>query len=142
MLLALAFVLAPACSSEDGTRLTPPSDAQTRLNELRTKPKFVADTLYPGAATETDRVEAEKVINKLIARLAVVISQTPTRERVLAEIERTLPSLSAFDSEGRDQALVYIEAAMDAVGLESSEGLLNRWRYGFDPSQSTGGNGG
>ena len=93
MLLALALFLAPACSSEDGTRLIPLSDAQTRLNQLRTKPKFVADTLYPGAATETDRVEAEKVINKLIARLAVVISQTPTRERVLAEIERTLPSL-------------------------------------------------
>lgn len=142
ILLAIVLVCAPACSSEDGTRLIPPSDVQARLAALRAVPKFAANDLYPGAASEADRVSAEKVINDLIARLTVVVSQTPTRERALAEIERTLSDLSALDSEDRDQALIHIEAAMDTVGLESSGGLLNRWRYGFDPSQSTSANGG
>lgn len=141
IVLALALISASACSSKEETHLTPPSDVQERLSALKAKPKFVADRLYPGAASETDRVEAEKVINEMIGRLAVAVSQKATRERALAELERTLPSLTAYDSEDRDQALVYIEAAMDVIGLETSGGLLNKWRYGFDPSGNSDGNG-
>ncbi len=28
---------------------------------------------------------------------------------------------------------MYIETIMDILGIESSDGLLNQWRYGFDP---------
>ena len=38
-----------------------------------------------------------------------------------------------FDSEDQDQFCASIEALMDIVGLESSGGLLNKWRYGFIP---------
>jgi hypothetical protein len=38
-----------------------------------------------------------------------------------------------LDSEDRDQLCFCIEELMDIVGLESSGGLLNDWRYGFNP---------
>ena len=53
---------------------------------------------------------------------------------VLDEIGTTLPSFEALASEDKDRALEYVEQVMDAVGLDSSDGLLNRWRYGFDPT--------
>jgi hypothetical protein len=36
------------------------------------------------------------------------------------------------DSEERDRILSYLEEIMEILGIESSHGLLNEWRYGFD----------
>ena len=50
-------------------------------------------------------------------------------------IKQVLDNLDGvyFDSEDQDQFCASIEALMDIVGLESSGGLLNKWRYGFIP---------
>jgi len=41
-----------------------------------------------------------------------------------------------MDSEEKDRALSYMEEIMDIYGIESSDGRLNKLRYGFDLNQS------
>ena len=43
------------------------------------------------------------------------------------------PGAPSEDSEERDRVLFYAEEVMDILEIESSGGLLSRWRYGFDP---------
>lgn len=40
-----------------------------------------------------------------------------------------------YDSEEEEEICESIIELMDIVGLESSDGHLNIWRYGFDPNQ-------
>lgn len=44
----------------------------------------------------------------------------------------------SWDSEDLDNICTMIEDIMNLVGLESSDGILNSWRYGFDPSGFNG----
>ncbi len=35
----------------------------------------------------------------------------------------------------QDRVLLYFEQIMDIAGIQSSDGMLNDWRYGFDPTK-------
>ncbi len=59
-----------------------------------------------------------------------------SKSDVLNEFKITLAQFERADSEDKDQMLHYLEQLMDIFGIESSDGLLNKWRYGFDPKQS------
>lgn len=52
---------------------------------------------------------------------------------MLAQIKATLPELESDDSEDKEPALTYVEELMEICGVDSSDGLLNEWLYGFDP---------
>jgi hypothetical protein len=48
--------------------------------------------------------------------------------------------LDAFepgDTEDRERLCGYLEEIMEIFGIESSDGLLNRWLYGFDPQEQS-----
>jgi hypothetical protein len=49
---------------------------------------------------------------------------------VLAEFAKTMAEFEPVDTEDREQFLRYLEEIMDILGIESSDGLLNRWMYG------------
>jgi Domain of unknown function (DUF4844) len=70
----------------------------------------------------------------LLDRLLVGLPQNPTKSYVLGEFKLTLTEFELADSEEQDRACMYIENIMDILGIESSDGLLSQWRYGFDPS--------
>jgi hypothetical protein len=54
---------------------------------------------------------------------------------VLDEFSAALKNFDrAADTEDRERVCMNMEKIMDIVGLESSDGLLNNWLYGFDPS--------
>jgi hypothetical protein len=40
----------------------------------------------------------------------------------------------SLDTEDAEQVASAFERMLDALGIESSQGLLNTWMYGFDPS--------
>ena len=42
-----------------------------------------------------------------------------------------------LDTEDRERVCSYFEELMNIVKLESSEGQLNKFMYGFDPSEMT-----
>ncbi len=86
------------------------------------------------APTEEIRQTSAACIDALLDRLAVGLPQNPTTSFVLAQFASTLRKFEVADSEEQDRACMYLENIMDILGIESSDGLLNTWRYGFDPS--------
>lgn len=135
--LLLASLITGTAMSQSPDTLVVPQGAIATLDQIVTEPKFRADPsgLYAGIPTEPERQAAEAAINDLASHLSGSIAAHPSKAYVLGEITKTLPAFEDLDSEDKDRALEYIESIMDAVGLESSDGLLNRWRYGFDPNE-------
>ena len=112
-----------------------PKDAAAQLQAFRLEPKFVGepDGLYTGVQDEPLRRDAELVVNALIGNIEEGLKATPTEAFLLNQFAVALLQLTLFDTEDREQACAYLERIMDCVGLESSNGLLNNWMYGFDP---------
>ena len=108
-----------------------------RLRQLRAEPKFHEDmpTFYPGAPNEEVRSRCEHQLNALLDRLITGLPTHAAKQYVLEEFRTTLTSFRPEDSEECDRLLHYMEQIMDVTGIESSDGLLNEWRYGFDPTK-------
>ena len=106
------------------------------LNELRTlkkTPKFLPDQekFYFGAPSEKVRSEAESKINELIELLIKGLPQNPKKSFVLQEFKKSLPSFDEYDTEERDQALLYFDKIMEITNTTESNEILNVWRYGL-----------
>jgi hypothetical protein len=56
---------------------------------------------------------------------------------VLSQFKLTIGQFGSFDSEDIDRAARYMERIMDILGIESTDGLLNEWRYGIEPAENT-----
>jgi len=113
---------------------TETTEITAALTRLRAAEKFKADAFYPGAPNETLRVEAEQTVNALLDRLVPVAPAPTDKKLVLREFRMTLDSFTQSDTEERERLCGYLEEIMDIVGIDSSDGLLNGWLYGFDPS--------
>jgi Domain of unknown function (DUF4844) len=130
LLSVVLFRGAEAVSAQE-LKVTPKVIAN--LGEFRAEPKFQDGGIYH-APSEEVRVAAAAHLNALLDRLVSSIAAHPTKAFVLSEFRRTLTEFDGADSEDRDRLLGYLERIMDIVGIESSDGLLNNWRYGFDPT--------
>jgi len=116
--------------------LSLPKDALLRLCLLRTATKFgPTRPFYTGIKDEAERQRCEAAINALIGKIEAGIGDHPTKQFVLGEFSVTLKALDPpVDTEDRERFCTYLEEIMDIVGLESSDGVLNTWLYGFDLS--------
>lgn len=105
-------------------------EALTRLKEER---KFVEDRehFYYGAPNEGVRASAQQRVDAVLDSLVTELRNNSRRLFVLATIKHALPSLDNFDSEERDQALVYFERVLSLLEISGSGELFNVWRYGF-----------
>jgi hypothetical protein len=106
------------------------------LASLRAEAKFHAHDFYPGAVNEVDRVEAEETVNKMLDRVVVGLPTKPRKAFVLAEFQTMLDSYDSPETEEREEICAYCERVMSVLGIERSDGLLNRWLYGFDPDDA------
>ena len=113
--------------------LRPTSETIGQLQSLRARVKFDPQGLYQ-APSDAVRERSAAQIDALLDRLLVGLSQHPTKAFVLGEFKSTLTEFESADSEEQDRACTYLENIMDILGIESSDGLLSQWRYGFDPS--------
>jgi Domain of unknown function (DUF4844) len=104
----------------------------SKLAEMRREPKYVDEpgTIYDGLRPESARQRAEGQLNDLIDRLCNGLLSTPAKRFVLSEFAETLTEFEPTDTEDRECLLRYLERIMDILGIESSDGLLNRWLYG------------
>jgi hypothetical protein len=103
------------------------------LHTMRAEPKFVAAADYQPSSEEV-RLESEQKINALLDRLIKGVEQHPQKSYVLSEFAVTLKQFDHADSEEQDRVGEYLEQIMDIFQIESSDGLINIWRYGFDPT--------
>lgn len=114
------------------------SKAIEELQQLRSAKKFDADQTmtYPGLENEIIREKITDLVNRAIDRF-ISVARSKGDEKDFQQVIRQ--GLSYFetldyslDTEDRERVCRYFEEMMNAIGLESSDGILNRWMYGFD----------
>jgi len=106
------------------------------LQAFIAKKKFVADGLYTGVTNELVRKKCERLVNDLAKRLLARNEVPLSQQTVMADFKHTLNEFELADTEDRERVAAYLEELMDILGIKSSDGLLNKWMYGIDPTQS------
>ena len=113
-----------------------------KFEEFKAKEKFVEDTtiFYPGIADPAMRPILTAKIN-LAADDFKALAETGKatdkdyQDKIKIGLQRFYDVYINLDTEDRERVCHYFEELMDIVGLESSNGLLNEFNYGFDPTK-------
>jgi len=109
------------------------------LRSLREERKFSSHLLYPGAPNEETRTHCETWVNTLIDSLLDGLPSSPTKSLVLSQFKSHLDHFGNQDTDERERVCGYCEQIMDILGIESSEGVLNNWLYGFESNDRPSG---
>jgi len=120
-----------------------PENANEQFAEFIAKKKFVEQpypNYYSGIANEKMRPIFTEKIDQIASDFKNVgESENPTdkkyQEKIGIGLSRFADTYLELDTEDREMVCVYIEELMDIVGLESSNGQLNKFMYGFDPME-------
>tara|TARA_R110002049_G_scaffold291327_1_gene475198 strand:- start:154 stop:600 length:447 start_codon:yes stop_codon:yes gene_type:complete len=125
-----------ACG-QNATEMKTPENANEKFAEFITKKKFVEENFYPGIADEKMRPVFTEKINQIASDFKTVAeSKKPTdknyQEKIGIGLSRFADIYLELDTEDRERVCTYIEELMDIVELESSNGQLNKFMYGFD----------
>tara|TARA_R110001592_G_scaffold9723_1_gene51435 strand:+ start:3427 stop:3876 length:450 start_codon:yes stop_codon:yes gene_type:complete len=139
-LLVCTLVITIIACTQNHKTMDIPDNASESLTAFIQKKKFVREKFYPGIAKEELRPVVTKKINSAaLDFMAVIQTKTPTNELYQEAIEKGLARFSdiylVLDTEDRERICGYFEEMMDIVGLESSNGQLNNFMYGFEPNQ-------
>lgn len=129
--------------SQNAIEMKTPENANEKFVEFISKKKFVEKpypNFYPGIADEKMRpIFTEKINQVALDFKSVAESKKPTgkeyQEKIRIGLLRFKDIYLDLDTEDREQVCVYFEELMDIVGLESSNGQLNKFLYGFDPHE-------
>ena len=107
-------------------------EMRSNLAALGAQPKYIAEpgTSYNGMGLEPDRLKAQAQLNNLIQRLGDGLELNPSKKFVLDEFTITLAEFEPIDTEDRERVCAYLKEIMSILGIDSSDGLLNRWLYG------------
>jgi hypothetical protein len=113
----------------------PPNPAVQKLSALLGWDKFLPDftRVYPGCPDAELRKELNAKLDDVIRRFIDAAQHDATKEQYLDLLKRSILRFDRYelDSEECDRICDWFEQIMDCVGLESSEGALNTWRYGW-----------
>ena len=125
---------------QNATEIKAPENANENFVEFIAKKKFVEENFYPGIADEKKRPIFTEKINQTAADFKTVAeSEKPTdkkyHEKIKIGLNRFADVYMEMDTEDRERVCGYIEELMDIVELESSNGQLNKFMYGFDPNE-------
>jgi hypothetical protein len=114
------------------------------LSKFKGKDKFLADTslMYPGISSPDLLPILNEKMNLAADEFARFSKENSTekgyQEAIRISLKRFDDVYFRMDSEDTERVCHYFEELMDIVGLESSDGQLNVFRYGFDPSKPMG----
>jgi hypothetical protein len=137
--ILVIFFTFSACG-QNVTEMKTPKNASEKFTEFITKKKFVSENHYPGIADEKLRLIFTEKINQVASDFKTVAeSDEPTdkkyQEKIGIGLSRFADVYLELDTEDREKVCSYIEELMDIVELESSNGQLNKFMYGFDPNE-------
>lgn len=71
------------------------------------------------------------VVNASIDLIIPAIQKNPKKSSILVIFKVVLSNLNLLDSEDKDQLIIYFGRISKIAGVQSSNELLNVWRYGF-----------
>ncbi|WP_281631727.1 DUF4844 domain-containing protein [Flavobacterium luteolum] len=137
ILIGMTLVLFIACGQG---QIKTPEKAMAKFEEFKRKEKFIPDEqlFYPGIGDPTQKPILTEKIN-LVAddfeKLAKTGNATDKDYQNAIKIGLERFTGIYIDSENQERICYYFEELMDIVGLESSDGQLNNFRYGFDGTQ-------
>ena len=137
--ILIIFLTFSACG-QNVTEMKTPENANEKFAEFIAKKKFVSENHYPGIADEKMRTIFTKKINQVASDFKTVAeSDKPTdkkyQEKIGIGLSRFAEIYMELDTEDRERVCSYFEELMDIVELESSNGQLNEFMYGFDPNK-------
>jgi hypothetical protein len=116
--------------------LTITPEVLDQLRAFRARPKFGPDDgwipPYVGYLPETSRGHAERELNAIVDALIEGLPSQPTAAFVLNRFAKGLLWFADSDTEDRERCCQHLVEIMNIIGLESSDGLLNRFMYGMD----------
>jgi hypothetical protein len=122
--------------------MTTPETASEMFDEFKKKEKFIQEEgqFYPGIAEERLRPIFTEKINQAADDFSKVADgDDPTEEKYHEAMDKGLGRFAdvylELDTEDRERVCMYFEELMDIVGLASSDGRLNNFMYGFDPTE-------
>jgi len=127
-----------ACGQE---QIKTPKDAMNKFKIFKANEKFIEDNkiYYPGIGDPKLKPILTEKINLAAEDFEKVAkSENATDKDYQNAIKKGLQRFAdiyiEIDTEDRERICSYFEELMDIVGLESSDGQLNNFMYGFDPT--------
>ncbi|MBV5281606.1 MAG: DUF4844 domain-containing protein [Paludibacter sp.] len=114
------------------------NDAMDKFEKFKAKEKFIEDStiLYPGNNdVAMRRILTTKIDLAVDDFKTLAASGKATNREYQEKIKVGLERFADIylDTEDRERVCQYFEELMCIVGLDSSNGYLNNFMYGFDP---------
>jgi len=134
--ILIIFLTLSACG-QNANEMKIPENANEKFAKFIEKKKFAEENLYPGIADEKMRPIFTEKINQVATDFKTVSEfEKPTdknyQEKIGIGLSRFADVYMKLDTEDRERVCSYFEELMDIVKLESSNGQLNKFMYGFD----------
>jgi len=113
----------------------------TKLQQFKKEPKFEAESkgIFNGLAKPKLKPKLTELLNQTADDFISTTKNNPSDKKYQDDIRKGLSRFNSFyldlDTEDREKVCSYFEELMDCVGLQSSDGALNKWLYGFDPTK-------
>ena len=132
VLLALA-IFAATGSPQAGDSVYSTNEIAA-LEQLAQRDNFQPSALYTGVRNPALRARLNSNIHDCVREAITAARKGATSDEIVALIKKSIWHVPRDDLETEDAehyALGY-EAILDALEIESSNGVLNNWMYGFD----------
>lgn len=103
------------------------------LEALKAAPKFVHEDFDPGLADKQNEKVLSQLLDESIDRFTEGVNSNINDEQYRDLMKNDLDRFNGYnlDTEDREYICGFYEKIMDAIELESSDGVLNNWLYGF-----------
>jgi len=139
ILIGLAILTISACGH---SQIKTPDSVMIQFEEFKNKEKFIQDDrlFYPGIGDSSLRPILNEKINLAASDFMKLAKQGTVPDKDYQDIikkglDRFSELYLQLDTEDRERICHYFEELMDIVGLDSSGGHLNKFMYGFDPTE-------
>ncbi len=89
-----------------------------------------------GVSDPALKAKLNSQIDAAAVALAAKAMVGASKSELLSEMAKRINAIDrdALDTEDAESVASAFEAMLEPLGLDSSEGILNTWMYGFDPS--------
>jgi hypothetical protein len=96
---------------------------------------FAAESLYSGVQDSLLKAQLNSSVDAAAKALAVEASSHASMARLLAVMKAHLYRIdrSSLETEDAEHVAGLFDQMLEVLGITSSEGILNKWLYGFDP---------
>ncbi len=112
------------------------ADAKYQLQILAGRDNFAPNgALYTGVRNSVLKANLNSRFGFVIANFITAVERKLTKREYIAMLNSEIKNFkrAELETEDAEQLATNFEHIMDCIGLESSEGVLNDWMYGFDP---------